>query len=301
MPNLPVPTQTDIAIQNAATGQVDYLGSQGSTLTQSALFDYGIPGWNVVGHGDFNGDGHQDLALQNPSNGAVDFVFLDANAHPIGSEMSNVPLPHIVDSGIFGGFAGGLLPGQAGNTLVSQLPNGELDFLAFNNAGQLIGSDALANTIGFAPAVAAGNSAIGDPVLPMFAGVGDGNSGNVILQLSDGSLDVVGFSGFFGRGTLSYTASDLLAGTAGTASVMAVNQDFGLRNGANVTDGTHEGVQMITQTADGHANVLYFDAGYNDASHEGAMYASCLLSVPFSGWNIVDAGVVTQQDLFRIT
>jgi hypothetical protein len=44
MPKRPVPPQTHIAIQNTATRHVDHLGSQGSTLTQSALLDYGIPG-----------------------------------------------------------------------------------------------------------------------------------------------------------------------------------------------------------------------------------------------------------------
>ena len=110
------------------------------------MVDYGLgAGYKIVGHGDFNGDGHQDLVAQNSATGALDFLFLDANANLIGSALSSTALPQIVGDGNFGSAAG-----QTGPTLVAQLANGELDMLGFNAAGGLIASDAISNTVGFA-------------------------------------------------------------------------------------------------------------------------------------------------------
>jgi hypothetical protein len=50
---MPVPTDTDIAVQNNATGQIDYLQFQGSTLVHSDAVNYVGPGWNVVAQGNF--------------------------------------------------------------------------------------------------------------------------------------------------------------------------------------------------------------------------------------------------------
>jgi hypothetical protein len=40
MPTMPYPTNTDIAVQNNTTGQVDYLQFQGSQLVGSDAIDY---------------------------------------------------------------------------------------------------------------------------------------------------------------------------------------------------------------------------------------------------------------------
>jgi hypothetical protein len=105
----------DVAVENNATGQVDYLQFQGSALTHSALFDYGIGGMNIVGHGGVI-TGSQGLVAQNPSKGAVDFLGLNSSGHLVSSAISSLSLPPIVGEGLFGPLA----PGQHGPTFVSQ-------------------------------------------------------------------------------------------------------------------------------------------------------------------------------------
>src|SRR5580704_14808377 len=97
MPTMPVPTNTDLAVQNTTTGQLDYLQFQGSTLVASDAVDFGIAGWNVVAQGSFGGN-HQDLVIQNAA-GAVDFLTLDAHGNLTGSAMSNVDVAPIVGQG----------------------------------------------------------------------------------------------------------------------------------------------------------------------------------------------------------
>jgi hypothetical protein len=288
----PVPTQTDAVIQNSTTAQVDYLQYQGSTLVGSNLVDYGLgASYKIVGHGDFNGDGHQDLVAQNPATGAVDFLFLDANAHLVGSALSSTALPKIVGGGNFGSATG-----QTGPTLVAQLANGELDMLGFNSAGKLVASDAISNTIGFAPVVGVGEGAAN---IPSFAGVGSTND-NVVLQLANGSLDAIGFSGSFANASLTMSSSFLSPSNPGV-NVSAINQGAGGNTNQNVSNGSGlEGVQMLSQLSNGSIDALYFDSGYNNSAQQGTMYASNLLSGSYSGWNVVDAGSVAHNDLFPI-
>ena len=294
-PPPPVPgaaDHIDAVVQNSTTGQVDYLQFQGATLTQSALFDYGIAGFNIVAHGDFNGDGHQDLVAQNPATGAVDFLFLDANAHLIGTALSNIAVPAIVGGGDFGGT----IAGQSGPTLVSQLANGELDMLGFSNTGTLVSTDAIANTTGFGQAAGVGEGAASSQ---LFSGNGAGATDNVVLQLADGSLDAIGFSGT--ANNLQASASFLLPGSAGSPSVAAINQEAGGNTNQSLYDSAgQEQVQMISQLPDGHLDALYFGSGYNDPSQYGVMYASDLLNATFPGFHVVDAGAVAHGDLFPI-
>ena len=155
-----------VTVQNTTTGQVDYLQFLGNTLTGSSLHDYGIAGWNIVGNSDILGTLHDGLVAQNPTTGFVDFLGLDANANLELTALSNVAVPHIVGQGIFNG-TGPIqgIPGQAGfpSTFVSQLPNGQLDFLASNSNGQLIGSDLIPNSIGLPQAVGVAASNNGSP------------------------------------------------------------------------------------------------------------------------------------------
>jgi hypothetical protein len=215
---MPVRANTDITVQNNTTGQIDYLQFQGSTLVHSDAVSYTPPGWDVGAQGDFGGPAGRDLVTQNQSTGFVDILQLDKTGKLIGSVTSNVGVPNIVGQGTFNSFA----PSEVGPTLVSQLPNGELDMLAFNGSGQLIHSDLIANTVGFAPAVGVGESY--NSYSP-FAGVGDTNYNDdgVVLQLADGSLDDIGFTGDFSAGTLSFSGSMLVPGSAGMAPVQAVN------------------------------------------------------------------------------
>jgi hypothetical protein len=301
MPQLPVNTENDVAIQSNSTGAVDYLQYQGNTLIHSDLVDYGLgPSWNVVAHGDFNGDGHPDLVMQNASTGQVDFLFLNQNAQLIGSALSATPLPHIVGGGDFQGI-GDLFTNQMAEPLVAQLPNGQLDFLAFNGSGQLIGSDLLANTVGLPKAVGV---AEGSSSFQPFSGSGTGFTDNVVTQLADGSLDVLGFSGSFApqNPTLAFSSSLMLPGTAGSAPVGAINQDVGLDTNTNIRDPSngHEGVQMISQLASGQLDTLWFDSGYHDAANAGVEYASNLGTTSFAGFHVVDAGAIA-TNLFPIS
>jgi hypothetical protein len=295
MPNLPESILHDVAVQDNTTGAVDYLQFQGSTLVQSNMIDYGIgSSFKVVAHGDYNNDTHQDLLVQN-SQGFVDFLYLDANAHLVGSAMSSSAFAPIVGGGSFGTFG----VGQTGNTLVSQLSNGQLDFLGFNASGAFIQSDLVANTVGLAQATAVGES---NAHFPTFVNNGTGSTDNVFLHLADGSVDALGFSGNFGDSSLSFSASFLLPGSAGTGVVGQVNPDFGTNTNESIRDSTTgvEGVETASMTADGHINLEYFDSGYNDGTNIGTLYASNLLQPGFSGTHVIDAGSIAHNDLFPI-
>jgi hypothetical protein len=302
---MPVLTNTDIAVQNNTTGQVDYLQFQGSQLVSSDAVTYASAGWNVVAQG-FSMPSTYELVLQNQSTGVVGILTLNGTT-VIASAMSTVSVPRIVGNGNF--VEASAIPGQAGPILVSQLPNGELDMLAFNASAQLIRTDLIANTIGFAPAVGVGEgSGLSQPNNPLFAGIGQGQVGssggndNVVLQLANGSLDTVGFSGDFAAGTLSASSSMLLPGSTGLGPVQAVNQEMtNIAGNPNIQGGTGtggvplEGVQFVSQLADGTFDSIYADSGYGDAAHEGTIYASTLLNLAMPGWHAVDAGDIARQ------
>jgi hypothetical protein len=296
MPNLPVSDENDVAIQNNANGQVDYLQFQGSTLIHSDLIDYGIAGWNIVGHGPVISP--ENLVIQNAASGVVDFLGLDGTGHLVSSALSSA-LPPIIGEGIFGtGIPGG------SPTFVSQLANGQLDFLAFDKSGALISSDLVANSLGLphAVGVADANGANIDfrPFALNGAVAGDEN---VVTQLADGSLDAIGFSGSFGANNLSVSNNFMLPGSAGLGAVGALNPDIVVGgDNQNLIDmpSGHEGLTAVSQLAGGQLDLLNFDSGYNDASHEGVLYASNLLAPSFAGWHVADVGGVA-TGLFPIT
>jgi hypothetical protein len=207
--------------------------------------------------------------------------------------MSSVAVPHIV------GFSDDIGGSTSNGTLVSQLPNGELDFLAFNQStGALSASDLVTNTVGLAHAV--GVSAFNSTSPAAFFNVGTTDA--VETQLADGSLDIIGFSGDIG--TLTFSASDLLAGSAGTPAIGAVNQNDGSAGpNFNVRDPAApniEGLQLIGQTASGQPDVLYYDTGINDHANTGILYSTNLLNTSFPGWNVVDGGWVNHTDIFPV-
>jgi len=302
MPTMPYPTNTDIAIQNNSTGQVDYLQFQGSQLVASDAITYAGAGWNVVAQGNYGGPAQHDLVMQNQSSGFVDILQLDANGNLVSSVMSNVAVPHIVGRGLFNSG----VAGELGSTLVSQLADGELDMLAFDGSGQLIHSDLVTGTVGLPTAVGVAEGAF---FFPLFAGKGTRSNDSIVTQLADGSIDDIGLSGDFQTSTLAFTASLLLPGSAGLAPVQAVNQeeDIGTGNdsvsdaGLTGTGGIHlEGVQLIQQLANGAFNNLFVDSGYGDAAHEGTIYGSNQLNLALPGWHVVDAGGVAKE-IFPIT
>jgi len=69
-----------------------YGGSQGATfLGYDWLNSAGVPGWQVVGANDFNGDGTPDLVWQNDTTRQlrVDFYGGPQHVTPLGSAMLN--------------------------------------------------------------------------------------------------------------------------------------------------------------------------------------------------------------------
>ena len=152
-----VSDQHSVVIQNTANGQLDFLRFSGGGLQSSVIRDYGLSGWHVIGSGDFNGDGNPDLVAQNNTTGQLDFLYLNATGNLVTSALSNVSVPHAVGVGVF--FDGGPVPaGQVGPSVVTQLANGQLDFLGFNATGTLVASDLVANTVGLPTAVGVAES-----------------------------------------------------------------------------------------------------------------------------------------------
>src|SRR5262245_806503 len=188
MPNQGLNSEHVTVIQNGS--QVDYLDFSGNTLIGSALINYpGLTGWNIVASGQFNAGTNPDLVFQNATTGQLDFVFLNAQAQMIGTSLGPI-VPHVVGSGFFGAP----VAGQVGNTLVSQLPNGSLDLLAFNAAGQLIRSDLIPNTAGLPHVVGVGEAQIGG-AFPIVQGIISGNDDSIVVQYPNGLLDALGISG----------------------------------------------------------------------------------------------------------
>ena len=301
------PARHDVVIQDQTTGQIDFLKFNGAELVGSFLKDYGLTGWKVVANGEFNGDGHPDLVAQNQSTGFLDFLFLDANANLIASALSNVPVPTVHGAGFFGGFFG-LVPGQIGPALVSQLSNGQLDFLVFNPSGVLIASDLVQNTVGLPPMVGVASASVFIDFFTAFAGIGAITSPSVVLQLADGSIDVIGFSGGISpAGPLTMSASFLLPGTTGSPALFALDQDFGgisvdANVGAIVNGIILNTVEMVGVTLSGQIDHLFFNSGYNDVAHRCDEFGTLLENFTLSaGWQIVDAGIVAHTDIFPLT
>jgi hypothetical protein len=282
MPDLPLLSQTDVTLQNQTTGQVDYLKFEGNSLTGSALFNYGLsPDFKIVA----NQAG--GLVTQSQTTGFVDFLKLNATDQLVSTALSNVSVPRI-----FG------LAGDAG-AFGSQLADGSLDFLQFNSAtGQLTSSALASGTAGLPKAVSAfawDNS----PGPPSWFGLGAGlNGDNVQLQAADGSLDMIGFSGNFGAGTLAFNSSFAVPGSAGTPTVGETNPDsfYNLQDGS----GTPQGLENVSMTASGQLDLTYWDTGLGDPTNEGIMYASNLLNGSFAGWNVVQGGL-SARNLFPVS
>jgi hypothetical protein len=302
VPNTPIPAQTDFAVENSTTGQVDYLKFQGSTLVGSELFDYGLgSGWNVVGHLATN-----ELLAQNANTGAIDLLSLNGQGALIGSALGG-SVPHIVGGGDFAGtMSNPLNPFLDQSAFVSQLPDGELDMLRFDQTGALIKSDLVPNTAGFAPVIGVGGAIDPEDVgiifqLPALARVGI--TDNVFMQLPNGQVDAIGFNGSFEDRSLSYSSSLLLP--VAFPKVEAVNQTsiFGSVSNLDIEQyGSlappppllvkSAGTQLVSQLPDGSFDLLYVNSGYDDlglgGSTAGAFYASQHLNLNMPGWQVVD-------------
>lgn len=306
-------------IQNATTGVVDYLEFSGANLVASGAFDYGLAsGFRIVADGEFNDhiglptpDSRSwDLVAQNVSNpnfpiGQLDFLYLDHNGHLIGSALSAV-VPVIQGEGQFG-----TVPGQTGPTLVSQLPDGSLDMLAFNASGALISSDLIPGTAGLPQVV--GVADFGPVHNLSYMNSTDQTLGAfvhapqmIVTQLPDGHIDLIGLSGSMATGLL-YTSSNLLP--TPVAPVEDVNptgfnlgSDFGLYTsgpppptpypqlGVNLFPG--DTVQMVSQLPGGQIEDSFFDAQTRGLT--GSLLESY---TPPPGWLVTDGGAVATEIL----
>lgn len=286
MPTGPVNSVHDLVLQDPNTGAVDYLQFSGTTLTQSKMIDYGIGGgFHIGASADFNGDGFQDLLVQNTTSHLLDFLYLDNTGKMIASATSSPIAGTVVGEGNFGGFAG-----QAGPTVVSQLADGTIDLLGYDGSGHLVGSQTIAGTTGLAHIVAVGGANIAGGA-PAFAGVGTGINSNIVIQLGDGTLDVLGFGGGT-PGPVTLTSSLAIQGSAGLGKVVAMNQDFGNAADANILGGNGtQTAEFVTQSADGHSTNVFVGTGYGGTT-EGQIFAQDAFAQAFPGLNVVDAGHV---------
>src|SRR5207302_11348287 len=109
------------------------------------------------------------------------------------------------------------------------------------------------NTVSIPPMVGViSSSNVG--TFPAFAGIGGPTNDNIVLQLANGSIDVIGFNGSIADGSLMMSASFLMPGTVGSPTLFALNQDFStFGTDSNVfatIDGTHrETVEMVGFTS----------------------------------------------------
>jgi hypothetical protein len=289
-----VSDQHSVVIQNTANGQVDFLRFNGSTLQSSAIRDYGLSGWTVVGNGDLNGDGNADLVAQNNTTGQLDFLFLNATGNLTASALSNVPVPHAVGVGEFNGPT---------PNVVTQLANGQLDILSFNyTAGTLTASDLIANTVGLPTAIGVGESFTSWPV---FANVGASGNDSVITQLPDGTIDVLGFSGSVTTG-LSFTNSFTRGPIQDQLFAVDQDNDFAHQRDANIVS-TVDGVTRETfdavgvNAATGRVDIHSWVSGYGDAAHEGVSLGTINTNFSLSaGWQVVDAGIVADTEILPL-
>ena len=74
--------KTNIAWQNASTGQVYVWLMDGTTLaSHGAVFTLGDPNWVLAGTGDYDGNGKDDLLWRNSSTGENYLWFMNGS-HP---------------------------------------------------------------------------------------------------------------------------------------------------------------------------------------------------------------------------
>src|SRR5690349_20878923 len=123
MRTLPVPTQTDLAVQDPNTGAVDYLKFVGTNLVSSDLHNYGLGStFKIVANSDYNADGNADLVAQSTITGQLDFLYLNAAGNLIGSFLTAGQFPAVHGQGFFTGHPAG----EVGAALVSQLADGSI-------------------------------------------------------------------------------------------------------------------------------------------------------------------------------
>jgi len=202
----------------------------------------------------------------------------------------------VLGAGFFGSQ-----PGQVGPSIVFQGRNGILEFQAYDAGHGLVrADDFVVNTVGL-PHMVGVISSSNAASFPAFAGIGTTTNDNIVLQLANGSIDVIGFSGTAADGSLTMSSSFLLPGTVGSPTLFALNQDVStLGTDSNVfatVDGVHrETVEMVGQTTGRQPDLLMFNSGYGDPAHLGDEVGTLLGNFTLSaGWQLVDGGPVAQE------
>jgi hypothetical protein len=313
MANPPVPNQHVMVMQNQTTGAVDFLQFNFTQLVGSFMKDYGLSGWKIVASGDFNGDGNMDLVAQRQDvfngSGPLDFLFLDAHANLVASAMTmtSVPFEQIHGSGFFGSMPGQVGPALVGQAVFGGVGFGGLNFYAFDGHGHVIpgpnsviAAQEVSNTAGIPPM-------IGVISYPGIAGLSSPTDDEVVCQLANGSIDVLGFSGTIANGSLTMISSDLLPGTVGSPHLFALDQDFSTTLGtdanvsANINGTNLQTVEMVGVTVAKQPDLLMFNSGVNDLAHRGDEFGTLLENFVLpTGWQLVDAGPVAQE-IFPLT
>ena len=109
---------SDILLQNTngAVAIWEMNGANGTTVADSAVVASPGPNWKVVGTGDFNGDGHSDILLQN-TNGTVAIWEMNGVSATSSAVVAN-PGPNWHAIGTGGGGSDILLQNTSGQTAI---------------------------------------------------------------------------------------------------------------------------------------------------------------------------------------
>jgi hypothetical protein len=128
----------DLVFQNTATGQVYafFLNGSGASVNFSTgsgivgtgyLYGGSLPGWQLAGVADVNGDGHPDLVFQNTGTGQVYAFFLDGS----GASVNFYTGSGILGAGyLYGGSLAGWRLAGVGDVNGDGIPD-----LVFQNVG----------------------------------------------------------------------------------------------------------------------------------------------------------------------
>jgi len=191
----------DIAWRQPSTGltEIQFLSgtqSEGGGLITNNSFD---SSWNIIGSGDFNGDGKADLVWQQASSGLVELQFLNGTSVIGGGLIANNPFGagwNVVGIGNFNG--------DGTSDLVWQQASSGLVELQYLNGTTSVGGGAITNT----------PFGVGWSVV----GVGDYNHdgmADLVYQRADGTTEVQYLNGTtaIGGGVLTSGGNNFNPGT----------------------------------------------------------------------------------------
>jgi hypothetical protein len=81
---------TDVVFQNPTTGQIWYVDMAGGSNHHWGIIGT-LPGWQVVGSGDYDGDGYGDVLVRNAANGTLQYANMDAGGFQGWTTVLNNP------------------------------------------------------------------------------------------------------------------------------------------------------------------------------------------------------------------